>query len=280
MTRQRRRALNLDPGPFMTWLARRADPSLPTGLYLTLGLAGVVVFAAGFASIAEDLLESATLLVDRAVQAAMGGVATPLFDRVMWGATVLGDTAVAATVSVAAVLLFALWGRPRRAVVLAAMMIVAPVLDAVLKGMFERPRPPQALALIATPQSYSFPSGHALSSIVLYGGLALILLLSSRPAWQKAAGAAVAVVPGTLVGLSRIYLGVHYASDVLASWLLGASVLSAGMAALLAWERFGAPRAASHFPGGALRWRLGVSTVLLAAPVVAFVLDAATVTLR
>ncbi|MGW6195543.1 phosphatase PAP2 family protein [Kribbella sp. NPDC055110] len=90
-----------------------------------------------------------------------------------------------------------------------------------IKLLVERPRPDVAIAA-ARADGYSFPSGHATSSVVAFGLLAWLtttLLLTRRAA--RAAVWAVAVIMATAVGVSRLYLGVHYLSDVLGGWALG-----------------------------------------------------------
>jgi undecaprenyl-diphosphatase len=109
---------------------------------------------------------------------------------------------------------------PRIAGFLAITMAGVSTLDYVLKLAFHRPRP---IAFYGTsPTSYSFPSGHALGSFCFYGVLAAVL--ASRATGRKSKfliWLAAALLVG-MIGLSRIYLGVHYPSDVIAGYLAGA----------------------------------------------------------
>jgi membrane-associated phospholipid phosphatase len=99
------------------------------------------------------------------------------------------------------------------------------VLNRLLKGLFERPRPHFDHPLLIE-TSYSFPSGHAMESFVVYGMLAYFAVLALRT-WESRVGvvfgAALLVV---LIGFSRMYLGVHYLSDVLAGYAAGGGWLS------------------------------------------------------
>jgi membrane-associated phospholipid phosphatase len=100
------------------------------------------------------------------------------------------------------------------------------VLNHLLKQLFERPRPYFKHPLLVE-TSYSFPSGHAMESFVVYGMLAYFAVLALRT-WESR----VAVVFGTallvvLIGFSRMYLGVHYFSDILAGYAAGGVWLSA-----------------------------------------------------
>ncbi len=93
-----------------------------------------------------------------------------------------------------------------------------------VKVIVERARPDSAEAL-AQAGGYAFPSGHSATAVVTYGALALIAARHLGPGARNAAIAA-AVALAVLVGITRVYLGVHYPSDVLAGWLLGGLVLA------------------------------------------------------
>ncbi|HEX6738240.1 MAG TPA: phosphatase PAP2 family protein [Vicinamibacteria bacterium] len=111
---------------------------------------------------------------------------------------------------------------------LLAATIGGELLNAALKAAFSRPRPDLALHLTEV-DSLSFPSGHAMDSAVIYLTLAALLTRVVQHRALKLYFLALAAVIGVLVGVSRVYLGVHYPSDVLAGW-------SAGLAwATLCW---------------------------------------------
>jgi undecaprenyl-diphosphatase len=94
------------------------------------------------------------------------------------------------------------------------------LLNVVLKDWFQRPRPPLALQLtdVSTP---SFPSGHAMDSAVIYFTLAALLARFLRPRGIRLYFLGVAAFLTFCAGVSRVYLGVHYPSDVLAGWTAG-----------------------------------------------------------
>lgn len=272
--------MDLTPGPLMRWTARRLDRDSPRGLYLTVALLGAAIFAAGFLAIAEDLTAPASFAIDRIVSARLHAVASPALTRLMWVATLLADTRTATVETIAVMLGLAVWGRPRRAVFVGLLMAVGTALANGLKDVFVRPRPPVSLALVASPQSFSFPSGHAMAAVLLAGSLALLLLASRRPMREKIAGVALAAVATVLVGLSRVYLGVHWFSDVAASWLLGAALLAAGGPALLAWERFGTPARRPAVSARAVAWRVAASVALASAALWALLAEVAANPLR
>ncbi|MFD8706529.1 phosphatase PAP2 family protein [Kitasatospora sp. NPDC059648] len=129
---------------------------------------------------------------------------------------------------------------PRRA----ALLFLAPLLWLVLGQLlrtglmqvFARPRPPRP-NWAADASGFSFPSGHSFTSAVCAGLLALAVA-KARPTAARAA-AAIAVVFAAAVGLSRIYLGVHWPLDVLGGWLLAAAWLALGTAAVRRGARAG-----------------------------------------
>lgn len=119
-----------------------------------------------------------------------------------------------------------LYRRDRAAAISLAVVPIGQLLNAGLKLVFQRPRPlvPEPLAHLIT---YSFPSGHAAASTLFYGTLCLLVLQRVRsPAWRAAAvtGAVAMIV---LVTFSRVYLGAHYLSDVVAGIAVGAACVAA-----------------------------------------------------
>jgi undecaprenyl-diphosphatase len=124
----------------------------------------------------------------------------------------------------------ALWARNQHhaLALLLAATLGGRLLNALLKDVFERPRPELALRLTEV-KSTSFPSGHAMDSAVIYLTLAALLARLVKPRALKLYFLGLAVLLTAVVGFSRVYLGVHYPSDVLAGW-------TAGLAwALLCW---------------------------------------------
>lgn len=132
----------------------------------------------------------------------------------------LGGTAVLTLVTVTAVGYLILQGRRRPALFIGGSVIGGAALSSGLKALFERARPDAWLHLTPV-HSTSFPSGHSILSSVVYLTLAVMLSrLVSRRA-QKLYFICVALTLSFLIGLSRIFLGVHYPTDVLAGWTVG-----------------------------------------------------------
>lgn len=97
---------------------------------------------------------------------------------------------------------------------------VTVLIGALLKLAFERARPLTEYAMNMKLQTFSFPSGHSNGSMITYGILATLAFLALSRPWGILVGAAISALP-LFVGLSRVYLGAHFPSDVIAGWALG-----------------------------------------------------------
>ncbi len=151
---------------------------------------------------------------------------TPGRSQFFWAITLLGNAPMLAALAFSVVLLLAVWGRRAHATLVAVGLLIGWGVSEVAKAVVGRPRPPVDDALIAMPSSGSMPSGHALTTLVF---LALLVYVAFRwrrggLGWAWAALVVAAVIAG-LIGVSRIYLGVHWLSDVLGGWVLGGAWL-------------------------------------------------------
>ena len=271
--------IDLRPGPFLKVAASRLDVSSRHGFPVTLAWVFSGLFFVVFISIAEEAVEPFVLALDRAVPALLSAVSGPLMTRIMWVATLLGDARVAVVATLAAAVVLAAWGHPRRAGSVIILMIVGSSLAEGVKYLIDRPRP-EATSLIALPGSTSFPSGHAMAGIVLAGTLALMLIASRAPRWARVSGSAAILATGLLVGVSRVYLGVHFFSDVLGSWCLGATLVGLWAAAVLTWGR-AVPLEPSARPlPGSMWWRWALTVVAPLVVVATLVVEAGANPLR
>jgi membrane-associated phospholipid phosphatase len=210
-----------------------------------------VLFLAGSLWLALSASGSpASTTWDGRVTDALVAARTPGLSRLLWVFTILGDTPVMTVLISMTVIMLLAWGKWTRAILLAGAMASAQGLSSLSKAVFQRLRPPQIDMLIKEPGSYSFPSGHAFLSVVFIGLLLFLVFrwLDTHPrspgsraasAGLRAIIVAVAAAVTALVGLSRVYLGVHWTSDVLAGWCFGAAWLSVALGVFLAWERRG-----------------------------------------
>jgi undecaprenyl-diphosphatase len=187
-------------------------------------LAGLALAACAlllFSWLAEEVFKGDTRLFDEQTRAFVNGHAAPSLTVAMRGVTYLGSTVVVAALCVCAVLAFYLMKWRRAAVLLLITMVGAGVLNNVLKLSFHRARPDPFFGIVA-PLSYSFPSGHSLLSFCLFGTLAAVIHRRTRSTTVRIVVWMVAALLVALVGFSRVYLGVHYPSDVLAGYLAAA----------------------------------------------------------
>ncbi len=189
----------------------------------------------GFLALTDEVREGDTSRFDRTLLLAFrtpNDLSTPIGPRWLQESardvTALGGFTVLTLVTAVAFAILMLLGRRTQAWILAGAVVLAQVLAEVIKALVHRPRPnlvPQHDLVYST----SFPSGHAVMSPVVYLTLAAIIAAGQPRVAIKTilvTGAAVLVV---LIGVSRVYLGVHWPSDVLAGWTLGATI------ALAAW---------------------------------------------
>ena len=150
--------------------------------------------------------------------------------------TALGGTTVLTLVTVVAILLFALHRRYRQAAVLGAVVLCTHLSTDALKAFYDRPRP-SLVPHGSFVYSQSFPSGHSTLSAATY--LTLAMLVASLET-RRAIKVLIFVIAALLmigVGFSRVYLGVHWPSDVLAGWSLGAAWSFVGWVGLDRWRR-------------------------------------------
>ena len=192
-------------------------------LSLLLGLATAILTLIFFGWLAEEALEGDARAFDEATRAAVHQLASPLMTAIMRGLSFVGSTIALAVGTIFVVIRFVMRKWTREARLFAITMIGAGLLNVTLKLTFKRPRPVPFFNLSA-PETYSFPSGHALTSAVFFGALAAILTARVRSRRVRTAIWIVSTVMFLLIGLSRIYLGVHYTTDVIA-----------GFAAALIW---------------------------------------------
>jgi undecaprenyl-diphosphatase len=211
----------------LRWLLRRLTPGEYLGLHLTLGL---LVAAGGlwlFGELAENLTSNNPLVrFDETTAATLHAWATPAFTTIFLLITSLGTLEVLGTLGLLVAVIYSL----RRRWLYVGTWIVAlaggEALDQLLKELFARPRPSLVDPLLLE-TSYSFPSGHAMMSLVASGILAYFAVLALQSRRARAAVIFGAALLTLLIGFSRIYLGVHYFSDVIAGFAAGSVWLSA-----------------------------------------------------
>jgi len=217
------------------------------GLHLTIGSAALIGSAWLFGGIVEDLITNDPLaFVDVIISEWFRLNATPSITAKMALISSLASTRAVLSLSVV-LASFQLW--KRRWYGLLALALVVPggvLLNTALKMAFARARPEWGdVDLIG----YSFPSGHTMTATLFYGLLGAYFVLGAKSRWRRVIAMALVSMIICAVGFSRIYLGAHYFSDVVAAVAAGAAWLAICLTAVETLRRHRHPSSAS--PTGA-----------------------------
>lgn len=208
--------------------------------FVTIGFGVAAAAAAVFASFASVVHGGFTQRFDERVLRWLAEHRTPVLDKVMLEITSLGNGVV--LVMLVAVTSVFLWQTRHRWSVYILLFGVfgGKLLNTILKESFNRPRP-SIIEHVDQVSSMSFPSGHAMSSIIAYGSVAyLVSRLEPTPGLRRLTWT-VATLLVLGIGISRMYLGVHYPSDIIAGFLAGLAWLMF-VGSSVAAVRFFAPR--------------------------------------
>lgn len=207
------------------------------------GLAVAALAMWGFATIAQEVWEKETYAFDTSILLYLRSLHDPLRDRVMLAFTFFGEPNLLLALSVSLGII--LWVRKHRseATTIAVTGAGALGLNILLKQLFARARP-QLWERTVDVRFYSFPSGHAMISMVIYGLLGY--LLGSRFPKQRWWIYSLTVILVAVIGLSRLYLGVHWPTDIIAGYTAGLVWLIACIYSLEVWKQFRASSVASE----------------------------------
>lgn len=184
-------------------------------------LIGLICAAGGlilFGWLAGEIFEGETKMFDETIRHAVNQTASPVLTKLMIFVSFVGSPLFLVILGVGVLIIFLRLRWRRAAVLFVITMAGEIILDLTLKGFYQRVRP-EAFFDYPSPASYSFPSGHALGSFCFFGILAWLVAarLNSRAA--RIAVRLLAAILIFLIGFSRIYLGVHYPSDVVGGYL-------------------------------------------------------------
>jgi undecaprenyl-diphosphatase len=184
---------------------------------LVSGFAAAMAALVLFAWLAKEVIGGGTHSLDFGARDLVQHIASPVLTDLLRGFTFLGEWLSISVLTTLAAGLFWRGGRNRSAVLIVISTAGGALLETTLKLIFQRPRPAPFFDT-RLPSSYSFPSGHAVLACCFFGSMAA-LLTAREP--RRAVRIALWVAAGliaALIGFSRVYLGVHYASDVIAGY--------------------------------------------------------------
>lgn len=216
---------------WVTWTGWLQQTLFPAGFliwYLVIGATLTVFGFLVFIKLASELLEKELSGFDHIIGGWIISFRSIPLSSLMQIITNLGSIGWIAGIFIAANI-FGLRLRKYLSVLAFDMAVLGAFgLSDVLKVAFQRPRPP--LPWFTSARGYSFPSGHALISLTLYGFLAYLVFRSNHWSRLRYVLALILLLLPVMIGISRVYLGVHYPSDVLAGWAVAASWIGVCMA--------------------------------------------------
>lgn len=190
------------------------------GAFLVVGVVVAAIATWAFGEFAETVMAGQTQAFDDSVLRWMGAHHTSAFDSAMLEITSLGTGIVVMMIVGVAALFLALTRHRYSAALLLAATGGGGLLNLVLKHYFERPRP-HIFTWGTHVVSSSFPSGHAMSAAVVYSTVAYLAARLQTRTWERALTLLSAVLVIIAISISRVYLGVHYPSDVAAGVIIG-----------------------------------------------------------
>jgi membrane-associated phospholipid phosphatase len=209
------------PSKLRSFLRRRFSREETLGLYLTVGFlacAGLVVL---FGILAGEVFEvSGGGPLDRRITLAVRGFQTPARDALARSVTSLGDARFLVVSCLATVAVLYAQKHRVSGLLFAGSVVGGWALETLFKISFNRSRPDLWPALVAE-KTPSFPSGHATMTVVFFGGIAALVFHLSKSRLHRSASVLAAAAIILSVGWTRIYLGAHWMTDVVAGFLVG-----------------------------------------------------------
>jgi len=190
------------------------------GWQLACGFLAAIAAAIFFGWLASEIFEGETQGFDESIRRAVHQTASPFLTSIMIFFTYLGSVWGIILLLIITSGIFIHRQNGRSAVILWLTMVGEVVLGIVLKYSFARPRP-NPFFDFPLPSSYSFPSGHAFASLCFFGVTAWLITSQIRNSVTKVITWVLAAILILMIGISRIYLGVHFPSDVIAGYAAG-----------------------------------------------------------
>jgi undecaprenyl-diphosphatase len=214
-----------------------ADEGL-LGLHLTIGF--IVALGAGifFKLIADKVFETPGIRsADAWAQAVANHIASPALTAIMRVVTCFGNQLTLIILSIAVAAILYAQHSHRRLYTFASIMAGGGLLNVLLKDVFHRARP--ALVQLIEARGFSFPSGHSMGSMLFFGGLAYVLYFTAErhTVWRFIA-VIFCFLASVCIGLSRVYLHVHFLSDVIAGFVAALGWIGICVAGTEFWIRW------------------------------------------
>jgi undecaprenyl-diphosphatase len=226
--RDNRRMTAKAPAGWRKWLAR-VKPRDRAELALLVGGVVLLLLIFLFSRLASEVFEGETLRFDKKILLSLRNpadpsvpIGPPWLANAALDVTALGSATVLGLVVLAVAGFLILQGMWRTGLFVLIATTGGLFINGALKQLFQRPRP-DVVSHLRDVMTYSFPSGHALTSAVVYLTLGALSMRIAKRRITKFYCMAIAMLTTALVGISRVYLGVHYPTDVVAGWMIGLS---------------------------------------------------------
>jgi len=187
----------------------------------------VITFLA-FAKITDEVIEQETTNLDSTAQNIIYGWRNPTATKIMEVISFGGSKEFILVISLALIIIFWIKNKREAAIVYTTILLLSLGLNNLIKFAVHRPRP--TILPLENFSFYSFPSGHVMNATVFYGLLAYFIFHYTRNKKLGAIGYVGAIIMVIMIGFSRLYLGAHYLTDVLAGLIAGIFILTSAIA--------------------------------------------------
>lgn len=190
---------------------------------IIVGVLGNMASLFLFVHLTENILEKEVIFYDQIISRFIYTFRTPLLTAIMKVITAIGDAPIALLLSVLVIIFLIIKKHQNEFLILALSFITGGVVNFLLKMIFRLPRPQIAPLIIK--DDFTYPSGHAMNNLVFYGLLVFFVFRFTRHKKLSLMVGMLAALWIGLIGFSRVYLGVHYPSDIIGGYLAGFWIL-------------------------------------------------------
>lgn len=220
------------------FVQQRISRTGPKGLWFTVGLTLSAISFFYFLALVQDILTHDPFVqADMRIMNLIADFRDLPTAKIFLLITYFGSWPIIMSLGAVIFIILFLLNEKRRALFFVSSVAITVGVYSILKLVINRTRPDIGYSLIPR-NGFSFPSGHATMSIVFYGLLGYLIYRVCQKRWQKLLVITATLATVYFIGFSRMYLGVHWSSDILAGWAVGLSILIFAITLLVEQERF------------------------------------------
>lgn len=229
------------------FIERRISRTGPKGLWFTVGLTLSAISFFCFLALVQDIITHDPFVqADVRIINLIADFSDLSAAKFFLLVTYLGSWPIVMSLGAVVFIILFLLIEKRQALFFVSSVAITAGVYSILKLIIHRSRPDIGYSLIPS-NGFSFPSGHATMSIVFYGLLGYLIYRICKKWWQKLLVVTAASATVFLIGFSRMYLGVHWPSDILAGWAVGLSILIFAITLFVEQERFASSNKKNSF---------------------------------